>query len=163
LIAQGAAVIDRDFPCKVLTGLWFLPYSSEYEINATEIDIDHVVPLNYAWYNGAQAWPKARRVEFANDSLNLVVSSQAENRSKGDSPPHEWMPADTSYWCTYSTKWQAVVQKYNIATTVETQIFLKVIDESCNRYKKSIKIVDKACIVLYNSTCKLITQATSYT
>lgn len=135
LIAQGAAVVDKDFPCKVSTGLWFLPYSGTYEINAPEIDIDHVVPLNYAWYNGAQGWTRERRTEFANDPLNLIVASKLENRSKGDSPPEEWMPADTSYWCEYSTKWKEITQKYNITTAAETQDFLKTVDESCARYE----------------------------
>ena len=45
-----------------------------------EVDIDHVVALGDAWQKGAQQWPYAERVAFANDPLNLLAVESGANR-----------------------------------------------------------------------------------
>ena len=57
--------------CRVVTGRWISPFTGEIIQNSNEIDIDHVVPLKWAWEHGAKAWPKAKRERFANDMANL--------------------------------------------------------------------------------------------
>jgi hypothetical protein len=50
-------------------------------ISPGEVQIDHVVPLAAAWDHGAHAWPRDRRVDFANDlALNLVAVAGPVNR-----------------------------------------------------------------------------------
>jgi len=142
LMQQGAAYHITENKCAISDGIWFLPYSATVETKASKIDIDHVVPLNYAWYNGAQSWTRSRRIQFANDPENLLVSSRMENRSKGDSPPEEWMPANTAYWCTYTAKWDNIIQKYSIPPSPSTEEFLKIVRESCKRYEKAQILVD---------------------
>lgn len=34
---------------------------------ASDVDIDHVVPLKEAWISGAKDWTDARREQFANE------------------------------------------------------------------------------------------------
>ncbi|WP_236079024.1 HNH endonuclease family protein [Marinobacter nauticus] len=49
--------------------------------NAAEVDIDHVVPLNWAWGHGASSWPRQKREKFANDPVNLIPVEASLNRS----------------------------------------------------------------------------------
>jgi len=49
-------------------------------LNAGDIDIDHVVALSWAWHRGAATWTRGRRVEFANDPVNIVAVEASLNR-----------------------------------------------------------------------------------
>lgn len=61
-----------DRRCRVVTGRWISPFSGKVILNASEADIDHVVPLKWAWDRGANHWSDATRERFANDPLNLL-------------------------------------------------------------------------------------------
>lgn len=58
--------------CRVVTGRWISPFTGEVIQNASNVDIDHVVPLAWAWERGAKNWPKEKRERFANDPKNLL-------------------------------------------------------------------------------------------
>ncbi|WP_292276783.1 HNH endonuclease family protein [Marinobacter sp.] len=58
--------------CRVITGRWVSPFTGNVIQNASNIDIDHVVPLAWAWKRGAGKWPGERRERFANDPINLL-------------------------------------------------------------------------------------------
>ncbi|MDC9603219.1 DUF1524 domain-containing protein, partial [Pseudoalteromonas sp. GABNS16G] len=83
LISQstGAIVFDPDNPKRVARGRWIVPYSGKIITNASETDADHVVPLNFAWRHGADKWSDDRRVQFANDPRNILITSASHNRS----------------------------------------------------------------------------------
>ncbi|WP_421921504.1 HNH endonuclease family protein [Marinobacter salarius] len=49
--------------------------------NSSEIDIDHIVPLKWAWERGAKGWTRAKRERFANDMVNLSPVDLGLNRS----------------------------------------------------------------------------------
>ncbi len=63
--------------CTVLTGTLADPYTATTisftrgASTSTAIQIDHVVPLGDAWQTGAQTMTAQRRVDLANDPLNL--------------------------------------------------------------------------------------------
>ncbi|WP_227714177.1 HNH endonuclease family protein [Marinobacter sp. 1-4A] len=57
--------------CRVITGRWISPFTGEVIQNASDIDIDHVVPLAWSWDRGAKEWPYEKREKFANDLRNL--------------------------------------------------------------------------------------------
>ena len=57
--------------CEVKSGKWLSLFTGEVINNVSEVDIDHFVPLAWAWKHGAHSWSKAKRVEFANDPANL--------------------------------------------------------------------------------------------
>lgn len=61
-----------DRRCRVVTGRWISPFSGNVIQNASEADIDHVVPLKWAWDRGANHWSDANRERFANDPVNLL-------------------------------------------------------------------------------------------
>lgn len=78
------------------------------------VQIDHIVPLAYAWDMGAFAWPDAERLRFANDPANLLAVDGQANQDKGDSPPAQWMPPNTAFACQYAMQFIAVLRGYQL-------------------------------------------------
>ncbi|MDI3314271.1 MAG: HNH endonuclease family protein [Mycobacterium sp.] len=76
------------------------------------VQIDHIVPLAYAWDMGAYDWPYPRRVRFANDPANLLAVAGQANQDKADSQPALWMPPNTAFWCQYGMQYIAVLRGY---------------------------------------------------
>lgn len=60
-----------DKSCRVITGRWISPFTNQVIQNASDIDIDHVVPLAWFWDRGARQWTREKRERFANDPMNL--------------------------------------------------------------------------------------------
>lgn len=122
-------ILDRDLveksyvsikrcPTAVATGTLIDPYTNATiafvrgnQIGAS-VQIDHIVPLAYAWDMGAAGWPAPQRVRFANDPANLLAVAGKANEDKGDSPPALWMPANKAFWCQYSMQFIAVLRGY---------------------------------------------------
>ncbi|MEV6978515.1 HNH endonuclease family protein [Kitasatospora sp. NPDC093806] len=84
---------------------------------ASKIQIDHVMPLSYDWQMGASGWDKAKRVQIANDPLNLIPADGSQNASKGDSGPAAWLPADPRIRCAYAVRFAQVSLKYQLPVT----------------------------------------------
>ena len=42
--------------CRVVSGLWNQPYSGGSTTNASQIDIDHIIPLKWAHGHGGDRW-----------------------------------------------------------------------------------------------------------
>lgn len=117
--------------CDVKRGRWVLPFSGQVVTNPHYIDIDHIVPLKWAWDNGANNWTRGERVKFANDQTNLIVTSPSVNRSKGSRSPFEWMPPLEESHCFYLGTWQQIVKKYDLTTTnFDRQKFKRLIVKS---------------------------------
>lgn len=90
------------------------PYTGEL-LDPADVEIDHIIPLRAAWDAGAHAWPEDKRLAFANDPLNLVVTSRTANQAKSDSLPSEWLPPDTKVRCSYSRRIAAIARAYDLA------------------------------------------------
>ncbi|QOV47606.1 HNH endonuclease [Streptomyces chromofuscus] len=84
---------------------------------ATEVQIDHVVPLSYAWQMGASRWSREKRQQLANDVLNLLPVSGSTNSAKGDSGPASWLPPSKAIRCSYSVRFAQVALKYQLPVT----------------------------------------------
>lgn len=84
---------------------------------ASEVQIDHVVPLSYSWQMGSSRWPKSKREQLANDTLNLLPVEGRANSAKGDSGPASWLPPDTRIRCAYAVRFAQVALKYDLAVT----------------------------------------------
>jgi hypothetical protein len=99
--------------CGATSGSWLSPYDGETWTAASDVDIDHLVPLSNAWkvsldhlagwtarvinkywQSGASSWTKAERQAFANDLENpqLLAVTDNVNASKGDKGPEDWKP-----------------------------------------------------------------------
>ncbi|WP_431232821.1 HNH endonuclease family protein [Mycolicibacterium psychrotolerans] len=122
-------VLDRDLvdktfvftkrcPQAVATGVLHDPYTSATipftrgaQVGAA-VQIDHLVPLAYAWDMGARNWPDDMRIRFANDPANLLAVDGQVNQDKGDQPPGSWMPPNHAFWCQYAMQFIAVLRGY---------------------------------------------------
>jgi len=107
--------------CKVMEGTLSDPYTASsirFVIGgASEVDIDHMVPLSDAWQKGAQKWDFAKRVALANDPLNLQPTDSSTNRQKGDGDAATWLPPNAPYRCQYVARIVAVKKKYGVWVT----------------------------------------------
>ncbi|MFT4088448.1 MAG: HNH endonuclease family protein [Gordonia sp. (in: high G+C Gram-positive bacteria)] len=78
------------------------------------VQIDHIVPLAYAWDMGAARWPPERRTALANDPANLVAVDAASNQAKSDAEPARWMPPLLTFWCQYAVQFVEVSWAYRL-------------------------------------------------
>ena len=94
----------QDSSCAATSGSWYSAYDGATWTAASDLDIDHVVPLAEAWDSGASGWTTAQRQAFANDLTRpqLIAVTDNVNQAKGDKDPAEWLPSVTSYRCTYA-------------------------------------------------------------
>lgn len=93
---------------------------------ATEVQIDHVVPLSYSWQMGAARWPESKRKQLANDVLNLLPVEGRANSAKRDSGPASWLPPNTKIRCSYAVRFAQVADKYELpVTTADKAMMLK--------------------------------------
>ncbi|PFH47739.1 hypothetical protein AMATHDRAFT_77059 [Amanita thiersii Skay4041] len=108
-------VTARD--CSPTSGHWVSPYDNVATNLASDLDIDHVVPLKEAWRSGARLWTTAQRRVFANDLIRpqLVAVTDDLNQQKD---PSKWTPPLASFHCTYARAWVHVKHFYNL--TVDT-------------------------------------------
>lgn len=118
LIAQSTGQVNfkTSRKCHVVSGRWISPYSGKVVHSAKALDADHVVPLKWAWDNGASAWSESKRKAFANDPVNLLVVEAGLNRSKGAKGLDEWMPPAGK--CQYASRYIRVMKKYDISLSV---------------------------------------------
>ncbi len=100
--------------CTVVRGKWLDPYTGGFKFIARDVEVDHLVPLKWAWDRGAHSWPAKTRSEFANDPANLFVVSSNVNQDKGAKGPLEWLPPLVEFHCQYVTRFVRVAQKYSL-------------------------------------------------
>lgn len=129
---DGVDVVEED--CKVLSGEWKDPYSTDVIIeDSSKIDIDHVIPLSFAAKNGANDWDKTKKEQFANDPTHLLAVSAKENRSKGDKGPGSYMPPNKEYHCEYSKIWIITLTKYDLSIEKKDARALEQGLETCTK------------------------------
>lgn len=100
--------------CKVKTGQWNDYYFDEIHTLASQVDIDHVVPLKHAHDSGAALWSPSQKQIFANDKENLVITNKHYNRQKGSKTIGEWLPVQSGYACKYVQDWVKIKNKYHL-------------------------------------------------
>lgn len=67
LISEAVVKPKVDKKCKITGGKWLSAYDNKSVTNASQLDVDHLVPLTEAWRSGAWAWTPKQRQDFAND------------------------------------------------------------------------------------------------
>jgi hypothetical protein len=107
VLKRDGTNVVTDSSCAAKSGRWFSPYDGATWTAASDVDIDHIVPLAAAWRSGASSWTTAQRQAFANDLTRpqLIAVTDNVNQAKGDQTPATWKPPLTSYWCTYAKMW----------------------------------------------------------
>ena len=126
---------DDGDKCRVLAGRWVGPWTGEVFTDASDLDIDHHVPLGHAHESGGWRWDSERKRAYAND-LNHPESLQATsapvNRSKGKQPPDEWRPDEADSWCRYAADWVTVKQNWELTVTASEVAALEEMLSTCN-------------------------------
>lgn len=100
--------------CQVKAGKWADYYYPEYHLLASDVDIDHLVPLKNAHLTGGANWSSKDKETFANDPENLVITKRSYNRKKSDKGIDGWLPVHQTYACKYITDWKKIKKKYNL-------------------------------------------------
>ena len=109
-----------DERCRVATGNWTGPYTGTEVDDASQLDIDHMVPLANAHRSGGWAWDRDRKAAFANDlefPEHLIAATAKANRAKGADGPEDWRPPDRGYWCKYATDWTTIKGRWGLTAT----------------------------------------------
>jgi hypothetical protein len=136
IIESLAAVSFRaSNQCVVDSGEWLDPYTNNTYFLASDVDIDHVVPLRDAWQSGAYLWTDFKRKEFANDMIfdgHLIAVDDYENQSeKKAKNPSEWMPPNTAFHCEYISIWIEIKYLWELTVTSAEYNFLDSTLTSC--------------------------------
>lgn len=108
--------------CRVVRGRWNDPYSGDVLFDSSKMDIDHLVPLAWAWKHGASSWTDTERKKFANDPVNLFAVTASLNRSKGAQGPDTWLPPNKAFQCQYVTRYLRVMLKYDFKSDAVNDI-----------------------------------------
>lgn len=110
--------------CRVQSGTLHDPYTGRTiefirghkDVTTHGVDIDHVVALGDAWDKGAQNLTLQRRIELANDPLNLLAVDPSANRGKGRKDASGYLPR-AQFRCAYAQIQVEVKHKYNLSVT----------------------------------------------
>ena len=121
----GTIKFKRNKPCNVSWGTWRCPYTGKIFTKASDIDIDHIVPLAHAFKTGGASWSRQKKRAFANDPINLLSVEDNINQEKGDKAPDEWRPPRQEYWPEYARKWRAVKKKYRLTISSSEEAALR--------------------------------------
>jgi hypothetical protein len=113
-------------------------------MRASEIQIDHLVPLREAWDSGAALWSKDRRVSFANDlsfvgSLSTMSSrlNGACKTCKSDKDPAEWLPEWNQ--CLYAQRWVAIKHRWDLSIdSAEKRVLSRLLSGKCGEARLSV-------------------------
>lgn len=121
--------------CTVTAGRWTTFYDGRTWTLASQVQIDHLVPLAEAWGSGARRWTQARRLAYANDlgvtyALNAMASSL--NQSKGARGPEQWLPPVNR--CQYVGAWTAMKHRWRLTVDpAERAALIRLVDTCPNR------------------------------
>lgn len=136
-------LVDKTFvsisrcPRAVATGVLHDPYTGK-TINfvrgnktGAAVQIEHIVPLAYAWDQGARSWTDELRVRFANDPANLLAVDGQANQDKSDQEPADWMPINSAFHCEYAVQFVAVIRSYGLSVDAPSVPALREAAATC--------------------------------
>ncbi|MER6315033.1 HNH endonuclease family protein [Streptomyces sp. NPDC001581] len=117
VLKRDGVNVVQDSACAAVSGSWYSEYDGATWTAASDLDIDHVVPLAEAWRSGANSWTTSTRQQFANDRTRpqLIAVTDNVNQAKGDLDPGKWLPPRTAYRCTYARMWVQVKQYWGLS------------------------------------------------
>jgi hypothetical protein len=138
LVAEAEVPLDG---CTVTTGEWFSPYDHETWTQASDVDIDHMVPLKEAWDSGAREWDDDRRELYANDlgdPRSLVAVTDNVNQSKGERDVGEWLPEFGV--CVYVRQWVVVKLRWRLTVDPAERAALVDLAGDCRNRRLTVEV-----------------------
>lgn len=121
--------------CLVLTGTGTDPFTGHpltyHRGQPNPPEVDHLIALAAAWRTGAQTLTPDQRRNFANDPLNLTLTSPTTNALKADNDAGGWLPPEPNAHCTYATRQIAVKTAYHLWVTPTEKTALRSILDTC--------------------------------
>lgn len=130
LIRDGEDVVVGD-GCKIVSGTWLDPYTTNTYTDPQDIDIDHIVPLANAWRSGASSWGSAEREAYANAPNVLFAVEDNANQEKGDKGPEAWRPPNEEIWCEYAVRWIGIKSDYGLSANPEEKNAITEMLDTC--------------------------------
>jgi len=115
--------------CRVVSGRWISPFTGQPIQNSDNVEVDHLVPLKWAWERGAWRWSGKRREQFANDMVNLMAVESSLNSSKGGRGPDEWLPP--SGQCGYVARFSRIVKLYELSPKPREKAWIRDFLNNC--------------------------------
>lgn len=140
LITQSTneVVFKTDRKCKVAQGRWISPYTGSVIYDSATIDIDHVVPLKWAWNHGANTWSQSKRESFANDPINLWAVENTLNRQKGAKGLDKWLPPNGR--CPYASRFVRLVMIYGLSLPADYMAIQKLYCKNNIKYYQHVHV-----------------------
>lgn len=133
VLKRDGSNIVTDSACAATSGSWYSPYDGATWYAASDVDIDHLIPLAEAWDSGAYNWTTTKRQALANDLTRpqLLAVTNNVNQSKGDQDPATWWPSRTTYRCTYARAWVQVKYHYGLSVDSAEKNALSTVLNGC--------------------------------
>ncbi|WP_326607564.1 HNH endonuclease family protein [Streptomyces sp. NBC_01799] len=133
ILKRDGSNVVTDSSCAATSGSWYSPYDGATWSAASDVDIDHLIPLAEAWDSGADNWTTSKRQALANDLTRpqLLAVTDNVNQSKGDQDPATWWPSRTTYRCTYARAWVQVKYYYGLSVDSAEKSALSSVLNGC--------------------------------
>ncbi|MCP4050152.1 MAG: HNH endonuclease [bacterium] len=130
--SRAPVKFKRNKGCNVSWGEWLDPYTLQVFTKASDLDIDHIVPLAHAHETGAANWTREQKRAFANDFENLLAVEDNANQAKGTKSPLEWMPDNKAFHCEYLEKWSSIKNKYHLYSSENERKYILLKLKGCD-------------------------------
>ncbi len=133
VLKRDGTNVEQSSSCTAVSGSWYSEYDGATWTAASDLDIDHMVPLAEAWRSGASSWTTAQRQAYANDLTRpqLIAVTDNVNQSKGDNDPAKWLPSRAAYKCTYARAWVHVKHYYDLTVDSAEKTALQSVLNGC--------------------------------
>ena len=116
--------------CVVRTGEWLDEYTGELFEVAVKLEVDHVIPRMYAHTHGGDRWMPEKKLQFANDPLNIMLVERREVKRKRDRGPSRYLPRD-EFQCEYINLWDQISDKYNLQLSASDRSTISRMRDDC--------------------------------
>lgn len=143
--------------CTVVRGEWLDPYTNGIYHNASDIQIDHLVPLKNAYINGAWKWNFKKRCLYGNfvaNEFHLVSVQGHENMKKGDKGPEGYLPPNARYRCEYLQNWLKIKLIWQLHLTDDEEKAVNNVVEENNCDVRTFKFSSRDLTAQRNAMAK---------
>ena len=117
--------------CEIREGLWVDEYTGEEFTRAAQLEVDHIIPPQYANATNGYQWDYDKRVQFANDPYNLIPVGRETHRKKRERGIGDWEPRK-EFSCGYAQNWREIAEKYDLDLFAQDTSRMNKVMESCD-------------------------------